>query len=73
MKLALTNEADAINALCREFGSTLDDLIMFSCNPALLILRVLHEFEIHPKLTIMKHFDFSSIKMWPTIEYHLKR
>jgi hypothetical protein len=43
------------------------------CNPPLLILRVLHKFGIHPKLSALKKVDFSTIKMWSAIEKLLKR
>lgn len=72
MKLAPSKDASAIDTLCREFPSALHDVLMMSCNPSLLILRVLHKFGIHPQLKGLKKLEFAKIKAWPGIEKHLK-
>jgi len=72
LKLAPSKDASAIDALSREFPSALHDVLMMSCNPSLLILRVLHKFGIHPQLKSLKKLEFANIKTWPAIEEHLK-
>jgi hypothetical protein len=71
-RLTLSNDKAAISAMCREFPDALKVALMMSCNPVILILRVLHKFGRHPKLTCLKQFDFSAIKGWPHIEHHLR-
>jgi hypothetical protein len=71
-KLSAANDAKALSEILSAYPTALCDVLMMSCNPPLLTLRVLHKFGIHPKLTELKRFDFSSIKMWPDIERLLK-
>jgi len=71
-RLSATNDQAAISEFLSAYPSTLPDALMMSCNPPLLILRVLHKFGTHPKLSALNRFDFSSIKTWPAIERLLK-
>lgn len=73
LKLVPTNDAAAIDNLRQEFPTALRDALTMSCNPPLLILRVLHKFGIHPKLAALKKLNWAKIKTWPEIEKSLKR
>jgi hypothetical protein len=68
-----TNDASAISALRNEFPNALTHTLMMSCNPPLLILRVLHKFRRHPKLDALRKLKWDNIKAWPGIERSLKR
>jgi hypothetical protein len=72
LKLAPTNDAKAIAAICEAYLTALPDALMMSCNAPLYILRVLHKFGVHPKLTVLRKLDWNAIKMGPEIERHLK-
>jgi hypothetical protein len=71
-RLSATNDQAAISDFLSAHPSILPNVLMMSCNPPLLILRVLHKFRNHPKLSALKSFDFSAIKIWPAIERLLK-
>lgn len=71
-KVAPANDAKAIAAICTEYSAALPDALMMSCNPPLCILRVLHKFSIHPKLTALNRFDWKATKLSAEIERHLK-
>jgi len=73
LKLVPANDVTAITELRKEFPTALRDALMMSCNPPLLILRVLHKFGIHPKLVALKNLPWAKIKMWPEIEKSLRR
>jgi hypothetical protein len=70
--LTSANDGRAIAAVCQEFPTALGVTLMMSCNPALLILRVLHKFGAHPKLVSLKKLNWSGIKGWPDIEQYLR-
>jgi hypothetical protein len=72
LKLAPTNDAKAIAAICAAYPAALADALMMSCNPPLYILRVLHKFGVHPKLAALRKLDWKAIKMGAEIERHLK-
>jgi len=72
LKLAPTNDAKAIAAICTAYPAALSDALMLSCNAPLYILRVLHKFRIHPKLAALNKLDWKAIKMGAEIERHLK-
>jgi hypothetical protein len=63
-KLAASNDAPAIDGICAEFPKGLRTSMMMSCNPPLLILRVLHKFKVHPRLPAFKRVDRTAIKGW---------
>jgi hypothetical protein len=67
-KLTAANDRRAITAICDEFPTALRVTLMMSCNPALLILRVLHKFGAHPKLAPLKKLHWPGIKGWSDIE-----
>jgi hypothetical protein len=71
-RLTAANDERAIAAICEEFPTALSVTLMMSCNPALLILRVLHKFGVHPKLRPLKMLDLSDITGWTDIEKYLK-
>jgi hypothetical protein len=70
-KLAASNDAASIDRICAEFLRGLRTSLMMSCNPPLLILRVLHKFKVHPKLPPLKRLDWTAIKGWSDIERSL--
>jgi hypothetical protein len=72
LRLSASNDRQAITAMCAEFPTALSVTLEMSCNPALLILRVLHKFGVHPKLAFFKKMHWANIKMWPDIERFLK-
>ena len=72
LKLAPTNDAKAIAAICEAHSTVLPDALMMSCNPPLYILRVLHKFGVHPKLAALRKLDWEAIKMGAEIERYLK-
>ncbi len=71
-KLAAATDGRAIAAICEEFPTALSVTLTMSCNPPLLILRVLHKFGKHPKLSPLKRLHWPGIKGWPDIEQSLK-
>jgi hypothetical protein len=72
-RLSATNDSAKLSEFLSQYPNALRDALMMSCNPPLLILRVLHKFAIHPKLTELKKFDFTAIKMGSEIERLLRR
>jgi hypothetical protein len=71
-KLTAANDERAIKTICEEFPTALSVSLMMSCNPALMILRVLHKFGVHPKLASLKELHWPGIKGWSDIEKSLK-
>jgi hypothetical protein len=45
-KLSPNKDRETILAICKEYPDALRDALMMHCNPALLILRVLHKFHL---------------------------
>ena len=68
-----TKDASAIAALCAEYPNALHDALMMHSNAALLVLRVLHKFRIHPQLKALKRLDWSAIEAGAKIERLLKQ
>lgn len=62
----------AMMAICDEHPDALRDTLMMHCNPPLLILRVLHKFQVHPQLKVLRKFDWTQIKMGQEIEEALR-
>lgn len=71
-RLSRSKGIDEIENLNVEFPDVLAASLMMSCNPCLLILRVLHKFNVHPKIHALKRLDWDQIKMWRSIEKQLK-
>jgi hypothetical protein len=67
MKLA-ANDAGKIAALCDEFPEVADVTLQRTCNSALLILRVLHKFRLHPKIPELRKLDWSQVRAGREIE-----
>lgn len=63
-KLTTANDRPAISAIREEFAEALERTLMMSCNPPLLILRVLHKFGTHRKLDALKKLHWPGIRGW---------
>ncbi|MFB9978182.1 hypothetical protein ACFSQQ_16560 [Mesorhizobium kowhaii] len=50
----------------------LSDVLMASCNPPLLILKVLHKFKLFTPLHSLNSYSFDNITIWPKIEKALR-
>ncbi|OHV85441.1 hypothetical protein [Ensifer sp. LCM 4579] len=62
-RIALTiDDATKIEAICREFPSAIEQTFGMTCNCAVLTLRVLHKFPLHPKIPEIKKLDWSAVK-----------
>jgi len=61
----------AVEGFCNEFPDVLPESLMYACNAALLILRVLHKFRMHPQLPELKRLKWSGIPAWTIIEKSL--
>jgi hypothetical protein len=72
-RLDVCGDIKAIQRFCSDYPLTMHMALMMSCNPPLLILRVLHKFCVHPKLPTLRKFDWSAIPAWAEIEQSLKR
>jgi hypothetical protein len=73
MTLSASNDGKSIAGLCDEFPGALDGALMMSCNPALLILRVLHEFDVHPQIPPLKQYDFGTSPLGRELKRLLRR
>lgn len=73
LRLEVRSDPKAITDFLSEFPTTIPTALMMSCNPPLLILRVLHKFSIHPKLPMLKKLNWSEIPAWADIERSLNR
>jgi hypothetical protein len=71
LRLDVGRDGIEIDRLCNEFRDVLPDSLVFACNPALLILKVLHKFRMHPQLSELKKVKWSAIPAWVTIEKSL--
>jgi hypothetical protein len=72
MGLSIAGDGTRIAALTNEFPEALDGALMMSCNPALLILRVLHRFDVHPKLPALKRYGFGTSPLGRKLERLLR-
>jgi hypothetical protein len=72
-RLSTAKDKAAILSLCGEYPDALQDVLMMHCNPALLILRVLHRFQVHPQLKALRNLDWKQSKMGAQIEEVLKQ
>ena len=71
LRLDVHRDRKAIDEVCSLFPAVLARSLMFACNPPLLILRVLHKFGHHPRLTELKKLKWSEIPVWAAIEKYL--
>lgn len=72
LKLILERDAKAIEKIVASHPDALSDMLMVSCNVALLILRVLHKFDVHPQLAVLKKVNWSGVRQWAKIEQALR-
>jgi hypothetical protein len=73
LRLSPAKDRQAIATICHEYPNALQDALMMHCNPALLILYVLHKFPVHPRLKALRKLDWKQSKIGAEIEQLLKR
>jgi hypothetical protein len=66
------NDRDAIDAILRDWPDAIPKTVMLSCNPTLLILRVLHKFDMHPRLEALKSVTWHQMAGWGQFEAALR-
>ncbi len=66
------NDAAKIDALYAEFPTAIGQTFSLTCNCALLTLRVLHKFPLHPKLPELKKVDWSPVGVGREVEQLLR-
>ncbi|RWO24451.1 hypothetical protein [Mesorhizobium sp.] len=66
------NDAAEIAALCEEFPDVANVTIQLTCNAALMTLRVLHKFPLHPQIPELKKLGWSQVKFAGEIEQQLR-
>jgi hypothetical protein len=72
-RIALTmDDAAKIKTICEEFPSAIGETFAITCNCAVLTLRVLHKFPLHPKLPELKKLDWSAVKLGREVEQLLR-
>lgn len=67
-----SQDAERIRALHREFPNVANVTMQMTCNSALLTLRVLHKFPLHPKIPELKKLDWDKVKVGRDIEKMLR-
>lgn len=72
-RLEIQSDAAAIANFISEHSALMPTALMMSCNPPLLILRVLHKFGIHPKLPMLRNLNWEEIPAWAEIKKRLGR
>lgn len=72
LKLMPEGDLKAIEKIAASHPDALSDMLMVSCNAALLVLRVLHKFGVHPQLGVLKKFNWSGIRYWSKVEQALR-
>ena len=72
LKLIPEGDLKAIEKIAASHPEALSDMLMVSCNAALLILRVLHKFDVHPQLAVLKELNLSGIREWANVEQALR-
>jgi hypothetical protein len=68
LELSATKDREAVRAIVSEFPDALQVTLIMHCNPALLMLRVLHKFPVHPQLKMLKKFPWKTIKAGVAVE-----
>lgn len=58
-----TDDTAKIAGICDEFPTAIGQTFSLTCNCALLTLRVLHKFPLHPKIPELRKLDWSSIRV----------
>ncbi|MBY5585635.1 hypothetical protein [Rhizobium leguminosarum] len=72
-RIALTmDDAAKIDAILVEFPSAIGQTFSLTCNCALLTLRVLHKFPLHPKIPELKKVDWSPVPVGRDVEQLLR-
>ncbi|MGW9946536.1 hypothetical protein J2W92_001873 [Rhizobium leguminosarum] len=72
-RIALTmDDATKINAICEEFPNAIGETFGITCNCAVITLRVLHKFPLHPKIPELKKLDWSAVKLASEVEHLLR-
>lgn len=72
-RVALTVDDSAkIEAINAEYPSAIGQTFSLTCNCALLTLRVLHRFPLHPKIPELKKVDWSPIRVGRDVEKLLR-
>jgi hypothetical protein len=71
-KISPTRDMKAISRFDSEFPNALQDALMMHSNPPLLILRVLHAFDVHPQLKALRKYDLKQISGGAEIQRLLK-
>lgn len=71
MRLSIGNDRKTIDGFNSEYPKAIETALMMSCTPALLVLRVLHKFGLHPKLAALKKLDWRTIPAWSRIKENL--
>jgi hypothetical protein len=72
LKLIPDGDLKAIEKIASSHPGALQDMLMVSCNVALLILRVLHKFDVHPQLAVLKNIKWSGFQDWARVEQILR-
>ena len=67
------NDLSAIDSIVQRWPDTIPTALEVSCNSALLILRVLHKFDVHPQLSMLKDYNWKQIGGWTKVEAALRR
>jgi hypothetical protein len=73
LMLSASTDGKRIAGLCKEFPGSLDGALMMSCNPALLVIRVLHEFGVHPRIPPLRQYDFGTSALGRELKRLLRR
>ncbi|NEH52428.1 hypothetical protein GR210_26985 [Rhizobium leguminosarum] len=55
-----------------EFPSAIEQTFGITCNWAVITLRVLHKFPLHPKIPELKKLDWSAVKLAREVEQLLR-
>jgi len=63
-----TDDLSAIEEIVKQWPDAIPAALNVSCNAALLVLWVLDEFDMHPRLSILKDYHWSEIGLWRRIE-----
>lgn len=70
--LSPENEQVVLKKVARESSSLMAEVMMAAYNPPILILKVLHTFDLFTKIDVLRKFDFSQIPLWPKIALALR-
>lgn len=68
-----SNDAAKIAGLCNEFPEAASVTFQMACNSALLVLRVLHAFPLHPRIPELRKLDWSKVPAAREVERYLRK